>query len=479
MDSLDTNFNGKAIDPAVKYAGYEGYERGLSEMLTSFYDAFPQYQGRVALVDLKALEENREAEIARLSEELGVTDLETAVDDKIKDGRMFSGVNDAGEKIAVAAAWNVHTADPSDLTYEQNFSLVRVAVHELAHTIDYMEGTIELDGVLESNYVESYADSYRVAMSVLHGHNDDMLRGLVAGYDNRQTTGVADRYDNGVALAETYLSAQRVAKELGVTEGTPDFSFKHWKEAKGIVDTVRSDNMERHSGEEIPYEKLRYDRSTRREIVGKIKTLMYSGIEEKAPHIYARDDEKEVEAFEDRVEHFVDRLDVRAYEDGMLDNLDEKTLLQVEIAYEARKELNTWLEERVDYIPSADRMLAAYDYLSGQGTFLDYKVPDFDPSVFFAKSLSMYIEHGDDADLDIAYSTFDVMEVMPEYEGTVFQDKEPSEVVEIFTKNPEALQALAGGYTLDFALSRIADEPEVLQQENNTDLENMSTGLRM
>lgn len=468
MSSLDTNFNGKSADPAVKYAGYEGYERGLAEMLTSFYEAFPQYKGRVALVDLKALEEDRAGELKRLSEEVGVLSpyIEVAVDDKIQAGRMFSGVNADGERIAVAAGWNVHRADPSKLTFEQNFSLVRVAIHELAHAIDYMEDTIDVNGPLQSNYVESYADSYRVAMSVLHGHDGDMLKELIAGYDNRQTTGVSDRYDNGPALRDTYFAARKMAADLGVNGPTPDFSFKHWENAKAIVDEVRSNHLERHDGNELPYEKLRYDRWTRREVVGKMKTLVYSGIEEKAPHIYARDDDKEVEEFEQGVKDLLDDMDVRAYEAGKFDDLDEKALLQLDIAYDARKELNQWLEARTDYIPSADRMVAAYDYLSGQGTFLDYKIPDFDPSVFFAKSLQMYIEHGDDADLDIAYYTFDVMEVMPEYEGTVFQDKEPSEVVELFTKNPEALYALANGYTLDFALSRIADEPEVPQQES-------------
>ncbi|PCI54950.1 MAG: hypothetical protein COB36_08850 [Alphaproteobacteria bacterium] len=475
MASLEDNFNEQTENPAHKYAGYEGYERGLAETLDSLYDAFPDYRGHVALVDLKALEEDRAGELARLSAELGVADIEDAVGSELKSGRMFPGFNDAGEKIAVAAAWSIHENDPDDLTFEQNMSFVSVAVHELAHAIDYMDGGLHLEeGVFESNYVESYADSYRIALLSLHGHNNDNMRALVAEYDNRQATRVLDRYDNGLALAETYLVSQRAARDMGISEPTQNFSFGHWKDAKDIVDSVRNHNMDRHSVEEDAYEQSRYDQLTRRAIVHKIKEFMHDGIQSQAPHIYAQGDEAQIEAFENKVNVYVNELDVRVYETGEFTDVDEETLLQVEIAYHARVQMNDWMEDRKDYIPSADRMLAAYDYLSGKGVFLDYQTPEYDPLAFFAKSMDMYMEQGDKEDLTIAKRALSIVKDMPEYEGTIFQEQSRDDLISFFENNPDAVKALADGMTLEFALDGTST---VLPEYKSEETPNVSSGL--
>lgn len=475
MASLEDNFNEQTENAAHKYAGYEGYERGLAETLDSLYEAFPDYRGHVALVDLKALEEDRAGELARLSTELGVADIEDAVGSTIESGQMFPGFNDAGERIAVAAAWPIHQHDPETLTFEQNLSFASVAVHELAHAIDYVEETLLLEeGPLESNYMESYADSYRVALLSLHGHSNDGMRELVAGYDNRQTTRVSDRYDNGVALAETYLAAQRAAADAGISEPTQNFYFEHWKDAKDIVDTVRGNNMGRYSVDDADFEQLRYDQLTRRAIVHKIKEFMDDGIKSQAPHILAQGDEEEIEVLEDAVEFYVDRLNVRGYEMGEFTDLDEETLLQVDIGYNARVQINDWMEDRKDYIPSADRMLAAYDYLSGKGVFLSYQTPEYDPLAFFSKSMNMYIEQGDKEDLTIARRALSIMKDMPEYEGTIFQERSRDELVSFFENNPDAVKALASGMTLDFALNGTST---VLPEYKNEGTLDVSSGM--
>lgn len=474
MASLEGKFNEQTDNPAHKYVGYEGYKRGETEMLNSFYDAFPDYRGHVALVDLRALDEDRAGELARLSSELGVSDIEAAVGKSIEDGEMFSGFNDAGEKIAVAAARSVHKYPSENLTFENNLVLASVAVHELAHAIDYMEGNLRLEeGVLQSNYVESYADSYRIALYVLHGH-DDGAKNLISNYDVRQATRVSDRYDNGVALAETYLVAQRAAQDAGVSEPTQNFYFEHWADAKDIVDTVRGHNMDRHSVDDADFEQLRYDQLTRRSIVHKINEFMDDGIQSQAPHILAQGDDEQIKAFENGVTAYVGALDVPAYEAGELADLDEETLLQVEIAYHARMQVNDWMEDRKDYIPSADRMLAAYDYLSGKGVFLDYQTPEYDPLAFFAKSMDMYMEQGDKEDLTIARRALSIVKDMPEYEGIIFQEQSRDELVSFFENNPEAVKALAGGMTLDFALDGTST---VLPEYKGEETQDVSSGL--
>ncbi len=472
MASLEDNFNEQTENAAHKYVGYEGYERGLAETLDSFFDAFPDYRGHVALVDLKALEEDRAGELARLSAELGVADIEKEVDDKVESGHMLSGVNDAGERIAVAAAWPIHQYDPETLTFEQNLAFASVAVHELAHAVDYMEGT-DVDNI-EARYVESYADSYRIALLSLHGHNSDGIRELVADYDNRQTTRAGERYDNGVILAEAYLVSQRSVRDMGISEPTQNFYFDNWQDAKVIADSVRDSNIDQYIREPEDGERLGYDRLTRRAIVHKINEFMDGGIQSQAPHIYAQGDEAQIEAFENGVAAYVDALDVPAYEAGELADLDEETLLQVEIAYHARMQVNDWMEDRKDYIPSADRMLAAYDYLSGKGVFLDYQTPEYDPLAFFAKSMDMYMEQGDKEDLTIAKRALSIVKDMPEYEGTILQEQSRDDLISFFENNPEAVKALAGGMTLDFALDGTST---VLLDYKNAEMPDVSSGL--
>ena len=392
MASLEGKFNEQTDNPAHKYVGYEGYKRGETEMLNSFYDAFPDYRGHVALVDLRALDEDRAGELARLSSELGVSDIEAAVGKSIEDGEMFSGFNDAGEKIAVAAARSVHKYPSENLTFENNLVLASVAVHELAHAIDYMEGNLRLEeGVLQSNYVESYADSYRIALYVLHGH-DDGAKNLISNYDVRQATRVSDRYDN-------------------------------W--------------------------------DARRAITLKVRDLMDDGIESQAAHISSRGDSEEMEVLKDAVEYYVNKLDAQAYEDGELQWLDEETLLQVDIAYNVRVQIKDWLEDRRDYIPDADRIVSSYDYLLGKGVFLDYQIPEHDPLVFFAKSMDMYLKEGDRQDLNIAEGAIFILGNKPEYEGTIFNKQSTDDVINFFKEKPEVVKSLAEGMTLDYSLNGV------------------------
>ena len=455
MASLEGKFNEQTDNPAHKYVGYEGCKRGETEMLNSFYDAFPDYRGHVALVDLRALDEDRAGELARLSSELGVSDIEAAVGKSIEDGEMFSGFNDAGEKIAVAAARSVHKYPSENLTFENNLVLASVAVHELAHAIDYMEGNLRLEeGVLQSNYVESYADSYRIALYVLHGH-DDGAKNLISNYDVRQATRVSDRYDNGVALGESYISSKSAAKDIQVNGPIQNFNFDSWKTAKEIADKVRLNNLGRHGVNDSDLEKSEYNWDARRAITLKVRDLMDDGIESQAAHISSRGDSEEMEVLKDAVEYYVNKLDAQAYEDGELQWLDEETLLQVDIAYNVRVQIKDWLEDRRDYIPDADRIVSSYDYLLGKGVFLDYQIPEHDPLVFFAKSMDMYLKEGDRQDLNIAEGAIFILGNKPEYEGTIFNKQSTDDVINFFKEKPEVVKSLAEGMTLDYSLNGV------------------------
>ena len=192
-----------------------------------------------------------------------------------------------------------------------------------------------------------------------------------------------------------------------------------------------------------------YRDDTRFQLWSKLDEIIGRHVDEKIPPF--ENDEarnKYIENVRDRLDNF----DYKGYEDAEFDLMREDEILLADVIYPVRQEANQFLEERQSYIPMAGRVLAAYEYLHGDGEFSDYQIPEFNPTAFLGRALKMHTEHGEDYDLELAHSAANSALQLGYFEGLGFTDAE--KLVDYLQVRPEVVNSFANGATVDKALDQ-------------------------
>jgi hypothetical protein len=357
---------GPTVDPEQIYTGRNGYNLMMKQIRDSLFQELPELEGQIDIVDHLAsgqAEQERIAAALDISTSYTGTLLDFSNDD---DGNARGGIAvptqlEDGRYICVASGWDPDTgSNPDDMTFDDIKTHARIILHEVSHCLDPLHQNLqdkEYDALTLPMYFHSsemFADSMAQGLLMENGESYKSTLAMAARYNvdapSREKGGFYFGYDNGPELkilAEHYQDQP--------SEGLQNFNITGWADMLEKVEQIRDQSPNTGIHETL------YSREQSYVLAEVESTVQQEAIAQHEGH--RQDIEDAFNApLEDVVKSFFNRFDFHAYDQGQFNDTHPGLNKLGEVLDTAKTTYHDWLDERSDYIPAAERIIASFEW---------------------------------------------------------------------------------------------------------------------